>query len=41
MTKEFDVTITVAAGDYVLKAKGRTMRFDGWTRVQPQQKKSE
>lgn len=43
MTKaKFDVTtLTVAAGDYVLKAKGRTMRFDGWTRVQPQQKKSE
>ncbi len=29
-------TITVESGDFVLKAKGRTLRFDGWTRVQPQ-----
>ncbi|WP_434339883.1 type I DNA topoisomerase [Motilimonas cestriensis] len=27
-------TLTVAAGDYHLKAKGRILRFDGWTRVQ-------
>ncbi|MDF7669718.1 type I DNA topoisomerase [Orbaceae bacterium ESL0721] len=29
-------TITVKAGDFTLKAKGRTLRFDGWTKVQPQ-----
>ncbi len=28
-------TLTVAAGDYVLKAKGRILRFDGWTKVLP------
>ncbi|TDG13758.1 type I DNA topoisomerase [Seongchinamella unica] len=28
-------TITVAAGDYELNAKGRIIRFDGYTRVQP------
>ncbi len=28
-------TLTVTAGDYELKAKGRIMRFDGWTAVQP------
>ncbi|KFZ28742.1 DNA topoisomerase I [Pseudidiomarina atlantica] len=28
-------TITVAAGDYELKARGRVMRFAGWTKVQP------
>lgn len=27
-------TITVGAEDFSLKAKGRTLRFDGWTRVQ-------
>ena len=27
-------TITVAAEDFTLKVKGRTVRFDGWTRVQ-------
>ncbi|MEE2001252.1 type I DNA topoisomerase [Alkalimonas sp. MEB108] len=33
---QYDVTtITVDAGDYELKAKGRVLRFDGWTRVQP------
>ncbi len=26
-------TLTVKAGDFELKAKGRTLRFDGWTRV--------
>ena len=30
-------TITVAAGDYELSAKGRIVRFDGYTRVQPPQ----
>ncbi|OCG07996.1 DNA topoisomerase I [Gilliamella sp. wkB178] len=33
-------TITVKAGDFVLKAKGRTLRFDGWTKVQPQLSKN-
>jgi len=28
-------TLTVAAGDYRLNAKGRIIRFDGYTRVQP------
>ena len=33
---EYDLTtLTVAAGDYQLKAKGRVLRFDGWTKVQP------
>ncbi len=34
-------TLTVAAGDYSLKAKGRMVKFDGWTRVQSQQRKNE
>lgn len=29
-------TITALAGNFTLKAKGRTLRFDGWTKVQPQ-----
>ncbi|VEH66858.1 DNA topoisomerase I [Rodentibacter pneumotropicus] len=29
-------TLTVTAGDYTLKAKGRILRFDGWTKVLPQ-----
>lgn len=33
---QYDVTnITVSAADFELKAKGRVLRFDGWTRVQP------
>ena len=28
--------MTVSAGDYTLKAKGRILRFDGWTKVLPQ-----
>ncbi|WP_461534536.1 type I DNA topoisomerase [Spongorhabdus nitratireducens] len=28
-------SITAAAGDYELKVKGRTLKFDGFTRVQP------
>lgn len=28
-------TLTVTAGDYKLKAKGRILRFDGWTKVLP------
>ncbi|WP_448547795.1 type I DNA topoisomerase [Thalassotalea fusca] len=34
-------TITVEASDYSLKAKGRVMQFDGWTRVHPQLSKSD
>ena len=32
-------TIRVVAGDYELTAKGRVLKFDGWTRVQPQLRK--
>lgn len=33
---EYDLTtLTVEANGYTLKAKGRVLRFDGWTRVQP------
>lgn len=32
-------TITVVAGDYELKARGRVMRFAGWTKVQPPAKR--
>ena len=32
-------TIKVAAGDFELTAKGRVLRFDGWTRVQQQLKR--
>lgn len=28
-------TLTVTAGDYELKARGRVLRFAGWTKVQP------
>ncbi|GGA92932.1 type I DNA topoisomerase [Agarivorans gilvus] len=28
-------TVTVTAGDFELRAKGKILRFDGWTRVQP------
>ncbi|MCF2858635.1 type I DNA topoisomerase [Pseudoalteromonas sp. SMS1] len=40
---EYDLTnITVGANDYTLKARGRVLRFDGWTKVQPAvRKKSE
>jgi DNA topoisomerase-1 len=38
----YDVsTLTVTADDFELKAKGRVMKFDGWTRVHPQLSKSE
>ncbi|MDG2960202.1 type I DNA topoisomerase [Bisgaard Taxon 10/6] len=33
-------TLTVSAGDYELKAKGRILRFDGWTKVLPQMGKN-
>ena len=29
-------TLTISAADFDLKAKGRVMQFDGWTRVHPQ-----
>lgn len=32
-------TIRVTAGDYELTAKGRVLKFDGWTRVQQQLRK--
>lgn len=32
-------TLTVAAAGFELKAKGRVLKFDGWTRVQPQVRK--
>ncbi len=32
-------TVSVAAGDFELRAKGRILKFDGYTRVQPQQSK--
>ncbi len=39
---EYDVTtLTAKADDYELKAKGRVMRFDGWTKVQPPMKKND
>ncbi|MCP4271708.1 MAG: type I DNA topoisomerase [Gammaproteobacteria bacterium] len=43
MTKaEYDATtLKVSAGDYDLSARGRVMRFDGWTRVQNQFKKKD
>jgi DNA topoisomerase-1 len=38
----YDVsTITVNAADYGLKAKGRVMKFEGWTKVHPQLSKNE
>ncbi|PZP22857.1 type I DNA topoisomerase [Pseudomonas kuykendallii] len=32
-------TVSVKAGDFELRAKGRILKFDGYTRVQPQQSK--
>ncbi|ACZ76962.1 type I DNA topoisomerase [Dickeya zeae] len=34
-------TLLVSAGDYQLRAKGRTLRFDGWTKVMPALRKSD
>lgn len=34
-------TLTVGAADFKLKAKGRTLRFDGWTRVVPALRKND
>ncbi|MGC6359298.1 type I DNA topoisomerase [Bisgaard Taxon 45] len=33
-------TVTVRAGEYELKAKGRILRFDGWTKVLPPMSKN-
>ena len=38
---QYDSTnLTVTAGNYELKAKGRVLRFDGWTKVLPVQGKT-
>lgn len=38
----YDVsTLTVSADDFTLKAKGRVMKFDGWTRVHSQVSKGD
>jgi len=34
-------TLTVGATEFKLKAKGRTLRFDGWTRVMPALRKND
>lgn len=34
-------TLTIAAGDFRLKARGRTLRFDGWTKVMPALRKGD
>lgn len=34
-------TLTVGAGDYRLKARGRILRFDGWTKVMPALRKGD
>ncbi|PHM38792.1 type I DNA topoisomerase [Xenorhabdus innexi] len=34
-------TLTVRAGDFELRAKGRTLRFDGWTKVMPALRKGD
>lgn len=34
-------TLTVVAGDFRLKARGRTLRFDGWTKVMPALRKGD
>jgi DNA topoisomerase-1 len=40
MPAKYDsTTLTVSCADFELKAKGRVLRFDGWTRVQPSVKK--
>lgn len=39
---QFDNTsLTISAGDYELRAKGRIVRFDGWTRVMNPMQKGE
>ncbi|NHB95623.1 type I DNA topoisomerase [Photorhabdus stackebrandtii] len=34
-------TLAVQAGDFELRAKGRTLRFDGWTKVMPALRKGD
>jgi len=34
-------TLSVKAGDYQLRAKGHTLRFDGWTKVMPALRKGD
>lgn len=34
-------TLTVGAGDFRLKARGRILRFDGWTKVMPALRKGD
>ncbi|MBE5251807.1 type I DNA topoisomerase [Mixta mediterraneensis] len=42
MPAQYDSTTLIAtAGDYKLKAKGRTLRFDGWTKVMPALRKND
>ncbi len=42
MPAQYDsTTLTVKAGDYSLRAKGRTLRFDGWTHVMPALRKGD
>lgn len=42
MPAKYDsTTLLVSAGEFTLKAKGRTLRFDGWTRVQPAMRKND
>lgn len=42
MPAQYDsTTLTVEAADFKLKAKGRTLRFDGWTRVMPALRKGD
>ncbi|MFI8416999.1 type I DNA topoisomerase [Serratia sp. NPDC078593] len=42
MPAQYDsTTLTVKAGDYQLRAKGRTLRFDGWTKVMPALRKGD
>lgn len=39
---KFDVTtLAIKADDYELRTKGRTVRFDGWNKVLPPQKKND
>ncbi|MFZ4835434.1 type I DNA topoisomerase [Rouxiella sp. Mn2063] len=42
MPAQYDsTTLTVKAADYALRAKGRTLRFDGWTKVMPALRKGD
>ncbi|PHM45441.1 DNA topoisomerase I [Xenorhabdus mauleonii] len=42
MPAKYDsTTLTVQAGDFELRAKGRTLRFDGWTKVMPALRKGD